>query len=109
VRRDSHAPLPGAPDPWATSEMPAFRSRPPYLMTEMVAAEPALAERLLHRLTRDDAVDRVASLVREAGANGQSILLTGAGTSEHAAMGVAELLNEALAGTRGVAVARPPL
>jgi glutamine---fructose-6-phosphate transaminase (isomerizing) len=109
VRRDSHAPLPGAPDPWAASEMPAFRSRPPYLMTEMVAAEPALAERLLHRLTRDDAVDRVASLVREAGAKGQSILLTGAGTSEHAAMGVAELLNEALAGTRGAAVAMPPL
>ena len=104
MRRDSHAPLPGAPDPWAASEMPAFRSRPPYLMTEMVAAEPALAERLLHRLTRDDAVDRVASLVREAGANGQSILLTGAGTSEHAAMGVAELLNEALTAMRDAGV-----
>ena len=33
--------LPGPPDPWAPSEMPRFRSRPPYLMTEMIAAEPA--------------------------------------------------------------------
>lgn len=103
MRRDSHAPLPGAPDPWAPSEMPAFRSRPPYLMTEMVAAEPGLAERLVHRLATDDAVERVATLIREADAASRPIVLTGAGTSEHAAMGIAELLNEALDGTgRGV-------
>lgn len=103
MRRDSHAPLPGAPDPWAPSEMPAFRSRPPYLMTEMVAAEPGLAERLVHRLATDDAVERVATLIREADAASRPIVLTGAGTSEHAAMGIAELLNEALDGRgRGV-------
>jgi hypothetical protein len=40
---DPQAPLPGAPDPWAGSEMPALRDGPPYAMTEMIAAAPALA------------------------------------------------------------------
>ena len=43
---DPTARLPGAPDPWAPSEMPASRTGPPYAMTEMIAAEPALAGRL---------------------------------------------------------------
>ena len=41
---DADAPLPGAPDPWASSTMPEVRAGPPYAMTEMIAAEPALAE-----------------------------------------------------------------
>ena len=89
--------------------MPAFRSRPPYLMTEMIAAEPAVAERLVHRLARDEAVERAAALVREARAASSPIILTGAGTSEHAAMGIAELLNEEMGGTGAVASALPPL
>ena len=109
MRRESNAALPGAPDPWAPSEMPAFRSRPPYLMTEMIAAEPALAERLVHRLAKDEAVGRVAALVRAARATSSTIVVTGAGTSEHAAMGIAELLNEEGAGTGAVAMALPPL
>ena len=36
--------------PWAPSRMPPFRSRPPYVMSEMIAAEPAVAERLVRRL-----------------------------------------------------------
>jgi len=47
---DAAAPLPGAPDPWAGSEMPPLRGGPPYLMTEMIAAEPAVAERVVRRL-----------------------------------------------------------
>lgn len=86
-------PLPGAPDPWAASEMPPFRGKPPYLMTEMIAAEPALADRLLHRLAADPAVERVARLVREG-----PVVATGCGSSEHAAMGVAALLAERLPG-----------
>ena len=35
-------------------EMPPFRSRPPYVMSEMIAAEPALAERLVRRLAKDE-------------------------------------------------------
>ena len=53
-------PLPGAPEPWAPSEMPAFRSRPPYLMSEMIAAEPALAERLMRRLAADESLGALA-------------------------------------------------
>ncbi len=89
-------PLPGAPDPWAPSEMPAFRSRPPYLMSEMIAAEPALAERLMRRLAADESLGALASTVREAVSAGQPILTTGCGSSEHAAMGIAILLSEAL-------------
>jgi glucosamine--fructose-6-phosphate aminotransferase (isomerizing) len=76
--------------------MPAFRARPPYLMSDMIAAEPALAERLIHRLGADDALGNLASAVRDAVTAGRPVLTLGCGTSEHAAMGVAALLNEAL-------------
>ena len=91
-----HEPLPGAPEPWVPSELPAFRGRPPYLMSEMIAAEPALAERLIHRLSSDESVERLVSAIREAATAGRPILTTGCGTSEHAAMGVAALINESL-------------
>jgi glucosamine--fructose-6-phosphate aminotransferase (isomerizing) len=96
--------LPGAPDPWAASEMPQWRDAPPYLMTEMIAAEPALAERLARRLASDPAVAEVASAVRAAADSGAAITLTGCGTSEHAAMAGAEILNAAL-----VAAGSPPV
>ena len=96
---DPEAPLPGAPDPWAGSEMPALRDGPPYAMTEMIAAEPALAERLLGRLANDPALAEVAAVIRTAAGAHASILTTGCGTSEHAAMVAAELLTDALDGT----------
>jgi len=96
MARSTHDPLPGAPEPWAPSVMPAFRSRPPYLMTEMIAAEPALVERLVHRLVADPAIGRLADALEAAVAENLPIITTGCGTSEHAAMGVAEMLNEAL-------------
>jgi glucosamine 6-phosphate synthetase-like amidotransferase/phosphosugar isomerase protein len=65
-------------------------------MTDMIAAEPALAERILHRLAVDDAVGAVADGVREALACGGAVLVIGCGTSEHAAMAIAALLREAL-------------
>ena len=76
--------------------MPAFRSRPPYRMSEMIAAEPALAERLVRRLAKQDAMATLATQVREAFDAGKPIRTTGCGTSEHAAMAFAALLNEAL-------------
>ena len=91
-----HEPLPSAPEPWAPSSMPAFRSKPPYVMSEMIAAEPALAERLIRRLAKQDAMATLATQVREAFAAGLPIRTTGCGTSEHAAMGIAALLNDAL-------------
>ena len=76
--------------------MPAFRARPPYAMTEMIAAEPALAERLARRLASDAALLALATEIRSAADRDEPILTTGCGTSEHAAAGIAALLNEAL-------------
>jgi fructoselysine-6-P-deglycase FrlB-like protein len=76
--------------------MPPFRSRPPYVMSDMIAAEPALAERLVRRLAKDPALERLAADLREAVDAGRPVITSGCGTSEHAAMAVAALLNEAL-------------
>jgi glucosamine--fructose-6-phosphate aminotransferase (isomerizing) len=76
--------------------MPSFRGRPPYHMSEMIAAEPALAERLIHRLSSDEALDQLVFAIREAASAGRPIITTGCGTSEHAAMGIAALITEAL-------------
>ncbi|MGH2417361.1 MAG: SIS domain-containing protein, partial [Candidatus Limnocylindria bacterium] len=96
MRRAATEPLPRAPDPWAESELPAFRGRPPYLMSDMIAAEPALAGRLMLRLAEDDAVEQLVRAIREAASAGLPIAATGCGTSEHAAMGIAAMLTEAL-------------
>jgi fructoselysine-6-P-deglycase FrlB-like protein len=96
---DHDAALPGAPDPWAGSEMPARRDGPPYAMTEMIAAEPALAERLLRRLGEDPVMARVVDAIRTAAEQGAPLITTGCGTSEHAAMVAAELLTSALEST----------
>jgi glutamine---fructose-6-phosphate transaminase (isomerizing) len=93
---DAESPLPGAPDPWASSTMPATRAGPPYAMTEMIAAEPALAERLVRRLAGDPAVRALADDIRATADAGGPILLTGCGTSEHAAMVGVALLDDAL-------------
>jgi fructoselysine-6-P-deglycase FrlB-like protein len=68
-------------------------------MTEMIAAEPALAERLLRRLAEDPAVAQVVAAIRTAADANAPIITTGCGTSEHAAMVAAELLTDALDGT----------
>jgi glutamine---fructose-6-phosphate transaminase (isomerizing) len=65
-------------------------------MTEMIAAEPALAERLAHRLASDRAVSRLAAEIRAVADSGAAMILTGCGTSEHGAMAGAEMLNAAL-------------
>ena len=101
---DADAPLPGAPDPWTSSSMPAQRHGPPYAMTEMIAAEPALAERLVHRLAADPAVRDLVHDLRSNADAGGPITLTGCGTSEHAAMVGVALLDDAL---RAAGVAAP--
>ncbi len=89
--------LPPAPDPWAGSDMPARRDGPPYHMTEMIEAEPALAARLLTRLA-DPAggAARLAAAVRASAEAGRPILVTGCGTSEHGALAMVEILRGAL-------------
>ncbi|HET7676472.1 MAG TPA: hypothetical protein VFK38_01315, partial [Candidatus Limnocylindrales bacterium] len=83
---DPEAPLPGSPQPWAASSMPTLRPGPPYLMTEMIAAEPALGERLLRRLMADASVGRLAAEVRRAVERVAPVVVTGCGTSEHGAL-----------------------
>jgi fructoselysine-6-P-deglycase FrlB-like protein len=78
--------------------MPAMRNGPPYAMTEMIAAEPALGERLVRRLNDDPVLGHVTVALEAAAAEGRPIVTTGCGTSEHAAMVAAALLTAALDG-----------
>ena len=94
---DPTAPLPDAPDPWAGSDMPAWRDGPPWAMTEMISAEPALARRLVDRLTADPVLEPMAAALHHAALAGEPITTTGCGTSLHAAMAVAALLTDGLA------------
>ena len=97
TRLDPEALLPAAPDPWAGSEMPDRRPGPPFHMTEMIEAEPALAVRMLARLSAPDGpAARLAAAIRSAGERGAPVLVTGCGTSEHGALGAVEILREAL-------------
>lgn len=87
-------PLPGAPDPWVGSTMPPVRPGPPYLMTEMIEAEPAFAERVLRRLLADGgAAERLAQAVRATVEAGRDVVVVGCGTSEHGAMAAAAILS----------------
>ncbi len=93
---DPGGPLPGPPEPWAPTAMPSPRGAPPWRMTEMIAAEPALAERIVGRVSGPGgAAEGLAAALRSALARGGIVLTTGCGTSEHAALGAAEILREA--------------
>jgi glucosamine--fructose-6-phosphate aminotransferase (isomerizing) len=74
------------------SETPELRPGPPWAMEEMIAAEPGLAE----PVTAAPAAAEIAAAVTEAVAAGEPVLVVGCGTSEHAAMAGAAMLNEAL-------------
>ncbi|HVL52876.1 MAG TPA: SIS domain-containing protein [Vitreimonas sp.] len=94
---DATAPLPPPPEPWAGSDQPSLRSGPPYHMTDMIAAEPHLARRLLGSLAGSDSVAAaLAEAIRETLESGHAVTVTGCGTSEHGAQGVVEILREAL-------------
>lgn len=93
---DPTAPLPGPPDPWAFAAAPSWRDAPPYHLTDMIAAEPAVARRIVGRLAGDSSVSGLAEAVRSTIAAGEPVVVTGCGTSETAAMGIVEILREAL-------------
>ena len=93
---DPTAPLAGPPDPWESTSTPSTRSGPPYHMTDMIAAEPSLARRIVERLARPDSpAARLAAEIRATLEAGEPVILTGCGTSEHAALAAAEILREA--------------
>ncbi len=103
---DPTAPLPGPPDPWASTDQPSHRDGPPFHMTEMIAAEPWIVERIL--ATGADPTSPAAALaaaVRRALDAGGSVIVTGCGTSEHGALAVTEILVEAT-GSRSIVSAQ---
>lgn len=67
------------------SEMPELRPGPPWAMEEMILDEPGLVGPIL----ASPAIAEAAALVRTAG---EPLVVTGCGTSEHAAMAGAALL-----------------
>jgi glutamine---fructose-6-phosphate transaminase (isomerizing) len=76
--------------------MPEARTGPPFLMTEMIEAEPALAERVVRRLAEGGAAGTVARWLVDAAAAGDPIELFGCGTSDHAAEAAAAIIGDAL-------------
>ena len=88
-------PLAGPPDPWQGADQPVDRGRPPWFMTEMIAAEPAFAARCLSRLAADGSAARLAAELRLAATAGAPVVVVGCGTSEHGAIGAAAILDEA--------------
>src|SRR5690242_17510545 len=85
------------------SDEPELRDGPPWAMEEMIDAEPGLVEPVLGLPAAAD----LAGWIGEAAAARRRVVLVGCGTSEHAAMGGAEMLREALgAGAVPAVVAR---
>src|SRR6185369_1080740 len=81
---DPREPLTPAPDPWEELPAPSERSGPPYHLTEMIAAEPFVAERLLDQLDDPSGpAGRLAGAIGQAATSGAPIVVTGCGTSEH--------------------------
>ena len=94
---DPRAPLDPAPDPWAEMPQPSTRSGPPWHMTDMIAAEPFVAERIVERLADPQGpAGRLAGAVGQAASSGAPIVITGCGTSEHAALAAVEILRDAI-------------
>jgi fructoselysine-6-P-deglycase FrlB-like protein len=94
---DPRAPLAAAPDPWDEMPQPTTRDGPPFHMTDMIAAEPFLAERILDRLADPQGpAGRLAGAIGQAASSGAAVVVTGCGTSEHAATAVVEILREGL-------------
>lgn len=94
---DPREPLLPTPDPWDEMPTPSARSGPPFHMTDMIAAEPFVAERILDRLADPQGpAGRLAGAIGQSASMGAPIVVTGCGTSEHAAQAVVEILREGL-------------
>jgi glutamine---fructose-6-phosphate transaminase (isomerizing) len=78
---------------------PELRSGPPWVMEEMIHAELGLPA----RISAEPAVSLVAERVGEAASAGESIVICGCGTSEHAARAIQASLEEAAPACRAVA------
>jgi glucosamine--fructose-6-phosphate aminotransferase (isomerizing) len=72
---------------WHTDQYPELRSQPPWVMQEMIEAQPELLE----RIARESDTAALALMLRVPG----QLTVAGCGTSEHAALAAAEILTEA--------------
>jgi glutamine---fructose-6-phosphate transaminase (isomerizing) len=79
---------------WHTGDYPELRDQPPWVMEEMILAQPSLVQPILGAPGASVATLRAA--IAAAGQAGAPIVVTGCGTSEHAALAVAELISAAL-------------
>ena len=77
---------------WLTDDFPELRDAPPWVMEEMIFAQPQLAAPILGADRPE--VTRLQDAVVEAAAAGEPVVVTGCGTSEHAATVVAGLLTD---------------
>ena len=77
---------------WLTDDFPELRDAPPWVMEEMIFAQARLAAPMLGADRPE--VTRLRDLVVGAATAGDPVVVTGCGTSEHAAMAVAELLTD---------------
>ena len=77
---------------WLTGDFPELRDAPPWVMEEMICAQPELAAPILGA-GRPEAT-RLRDAVLDAAGAGEPVVVTGCGTSEHAAMVVAALLTD---------------
>ena len=93
---------------WHSDAYPELRSSPPWVMQEMIAAQPALAEQMLG--SPSPAASAIADEIASALASARPITVTGCGTSEHAAHAIAALTAGAAAPERRALIrARPAL
>ena len=91
---------------WHTDDYPELRSGPPWVMQEMIAAQPALAERMLTSPSPQAA--EIAGEIAAALTAGRPVTVTGCGTSEHASHAVAALIATSVAPEhRALVRARP--
>jgi glutamine---fructose-6-phosphate transaminase (isomerizing) len=94
---------------WHGPGFPELRDGPPWVMEEMILAQSGLAGPILEAPASGS--EAIATAVSRAAEAGEPIVVTGCGTSEHGAMAVAALLDEALrdSGTRSRPEARQAL
>jgi glutamine---fructose-6-phosphate transaminase (isomerizing) len=93
---------------WHDDTFPELRAGPPWVMQEMIAAEPAIVERLLRE--PPDGCSAAADMIATALERHQPVTVCGCGTSEHAAHAVAQLLSAAVGSQAAPLVqARPAL
>jgi len=79
---------------WHTAAFPELRPGPPWVMQEMIAAQPALVEALLS--SPPSGTSEAAEAITAALEHNHPVIVCGCGTSEHAAHGIAALLSAAV-------------